>query len=1049
LWVCQRYDLEEGQEPHDYNLSKSEAQFRYRLQANKLDQHLASFYWESVWLEGARSHLLDAMQTKSHLQSNDIKRQIVVLASDFDAKAKVSPQEFLPICVLPGLIDETVPLDAQYGTLRSRQRKRVAWSLKERIVDFPGRVLFILGASKDSDLDKINEVLEDAPLFDLKVVVVWPPENSSSPPSPDNLAIQSHIFRGTGQDLFEALKTVGAPSSHQLPRWAIRIRSRQTIETIEFSVSDIDRITKRFILLTEQNLMTPSKFKQQDLFDFLDGHPTHWAGFGVGLPVERSYRTENDQSLHTEVLEVLKNLLLSTDNLLTQVLKLPCEGGSGATTLLRHTAFQAAKAGYPTLVLHHEQINLDVEELAAFLTTLSETSLANGINQMPPTLLIFDIEHVGIAQIRQLSQLLAAQGRKVLILQAVPLDRTLAKPSSNRKRFYFPPLKAELQPGEVQRCFKIFNELVRRWKLPLEVPTIQQWQAYEQANRLKSPGNNESSDRSLFWVALRYFLKESADFMTTERIQDALGQWIEKRTVTITDPLMQEFVKYIAALSSLRIITPLFTALRPVTGGHFSSQLVEILKQLSDLIEWGNYSEELEDQVVRFYHPAIAEEYLHRLGAYNIHSYIQILEPLLKNLSPGSSGDVWIAEALSAIIMPRFKERKQSDWEWLSSSVFDKLPPSLCESSKTLLHHWARCLYLSASSTTYDETSPLLSKEERHTRFEMSVQKLRKAIELPRRSGRDENPSHLYNTLGTAWARYADYLHELGKSQDEARAWDKACEAFEQSLSLLNANVEALLAFSRRLLSHTNSRANDLAQYLQINEVTQALSLLDAAEEIMQHLETPEASWDDNLHQLKSEALDKLNTEYGKEYIQELKSNNPDIGYYCEARLMLKDAASPSNIEQTLKLFESAEQQAIKPGLYSLSFWIYLLNQHQEKRYDFNRLYELYRRLETEPRYIPRVLDTFRQAVLCYQLGEYNEGAKKFQLLRDRSRRHNVIPFRIRDIWRDSHDHRHSRQTQMRVTRKITEWRAEGYVSEMQQKVQFRPRHFSPPPLDQ
>jgi hypothetical protein len=81
LWVCQIYDLEDGQEPHDYNLSQSEAQFRYHPKANELDQHLASFYWESVWLEGARSPLLNAIQTKSHLQSNDIKRQIVVLAS--------------------------------------------------------------------------------------------------------------------------------------------------------------------------------------------------------------------------------------------------------------------------------------------------------------------------------------------------------------------------------------------------------------------------------------------------------------------------------------------------------------------------------------------------------------------------------------------------------------------------------------------------------------------------------------------------------------------------------------------------------------------------------------------------------------------------------------------------------------------------------------------------------------------------------------------------------------------------------------------------------
>lgn len=38
--------------------------------------------------------------------------------------------------------------------------------------------------------------------------------------------------------------------------------------------------------------------------------------------------------------------------------------------------------------------------------------------------------------------------------------------------------------------------------------------------------------------------------------------------------------------------------------------------------------------------------------------------------------------------------------------------------------------------------------------------------------------------------------------------------------------------------------------------------------------------------------------------------------------------------------------------------------------------------------------------------------------------------------------------TQIHVTRILTEWRAEGEVAELGQRVPLRPRHFSPPPRE-
>lgn len=110
-----------------------------------------------------------------------------------------------------------------------------------------------------------------------------------------------------------------------------------------------------------------------------------------------------------------------------------------------------------------------------------------------------------------------------------------------------------------------------------------------------------------------------------------------------------------------------------------------------------------------------------------------------------------------------------------------------------------------------------------------------------RRQGRDEHPSHLYNTLGTAHARYAEMLEEAGGRVKLANDnWDAARDAFQKSIDLLpGSNVDALLAFGERLLRH--AAASKLDQRLHETsfaaDVTYALNLIDeAAEALEQHM---------------------------------------------------------------------------------------------------------------------------------------------------------------------------------------------------------------------
>src|SRR5260370_3256428 len=131
LWVCQKHDLREGEEVHGLDLPSAMASLRYRREPSALDRQIANLYWEAVWLEGAQSPVLTAF--RSAAETRDQRRSIILLASPTDVDARVPVEEFLPVRVLPGVIDSTAPLDAQYGTARRKPPQRCRL-LKGRII---------------------------------------------------------------------------------------------------------------------------------------------------------------------------------------------------------------------------------------------------------------------------------------------------------------------------------------------------------------------------------------------------------------------------------------------------------------------------------------------------------------------------------------------------------------------------------------------------------------------------------------------------------------------------------------------------------------------------------------------------------------------------------------------------------------------------------------------------------------------------------------------------------------------------------------------------
>lgn len=1031
LWVCQRHDLLAGQEPHDNNLPASEAVLRYRKHASRVDVCLASIFWEAVWLEGGASPLHGVFRQVAETGSGVARRPVVTLADPSDADADVT-SEFLPIGVLPGVVDDTAPAGSKYGATKKRARDRVAWDLASRLVKYPGRALVVVGARTSGDVELLFEVLEDTPIRDLHVLLVY---GDQTPPAlPDNPAIDLVIWRGTEQDLCDALAQVGAPSAEAPPEWAIRCGSR----VLSLSPRDVQRIDRRYVLITEDDLQPSAQFAMDDLHAFLSGDISTWVAYAHGIPIERAYRTQSGKSVGEEVCHQLAQLSEAEDSVRTFVIKIPADPGAGTTTLLRMAAFRAAEEGFPTLVLRPDQVDIDQDELIAFTTTLTEAAQHSGLTNAPPFLLVADVEHEHIAELGQIPGALASHGRRALILQAVSSPVVSPSESRSKRAATLSPLAAEAGADEVRACAKRFSELSARWKLPISVPSYDDWLAYSKAMHVAMPSGVEPS-KSLFWIALRFFLVEGMDLTDAERALDALGIWIDRR-VSAIEGAMHETVRYVAALSSFRLGSPLWTVLRPVTGGSFDSSITATIRQLEGVVVWGAASDHLQDQTLRFTHPALATEFLRRHSARSPAERLRVAEPVVRALSAGHRGDVWLAETLAATVLtPTYEERNPStDYDW-RLEVFDLMPPLLRDQSKAVLHHWSRCLYLSVDPQMFPDVPSSL----RRSRYEKAIQNLKRAVSLPRRPGRDEHPSHLYNTLGTAYVRYGRFLEEQNEYQASVEAWVSACDAFRNSIRL-GPNVEALLAFAHRLLIRAESIKETTEEVDPRTEfVAEALSYLDEAEELLEDHPNPDPNWQTDLYQKKSQALNWLDSAKGKEYLDQLKAaGRAAITAYCEARLALGHGGESEKVAAALAILDRAERDNVSPTSRLLLLHLSLMRQYDATRFAFARQLALHRRLEAQAEFAPRPIDQFRQAVLCYQTGEYEEGKNRFRRLRELARREGGPQLFARDIWRDPNAPSRPRVTQVRITRLITEWRADGYVEELGQEVPLRPRHF-------
>ncbi len=1041
LWLCQRAELAPNAETHDEFTPIEDAVGRYRPEPSGVDSELASLFWEACWTESIVDRFYEATSAIAGSTDEDDlatqRRLPYRLATDPDTEGQIDRRRFLPIYEVNGTNRDGDP-EGQHGGSAAR-RLAYKMSLIRRLESFPGRAMVVVGAVNSVDLDTVRIAIDFMPSNNT-VVILWPSDSPIPADLEDRSRLDIYFLRATVSELVNALADIGAPRHTAAPKLGIRYGHSTTLELKEEDLLEVDQ---DFVLIRDSDFEEHSQDgADATKFDRLwRSEADDWMPFASEMVFRRHYqpRPDTDQDLASHVISQLEKLS-KTERVVNMTLTIPATSGSGITTALRHTAFVAARLGFPALLCKPANQKFSVEKLGAFLNRLQERGreMSDRVDDTP-ALIVFDRQHRGIEQVSELATILAARGRHALVIEIIPPGGVDAdgRPLRPPKGRYLTAreFRGDVDRTELRSLSEHFANLYRPQGIP--IPTFDDWLAYQQRQTISSL-NGDYSPGSHFWIALRFFVgKGLHDFNLAEWVGRTYEEWVQ-------DPSAKLAVRYIAALSSFGIAVPLTPLLRSVGKSMIlDTSIMPTLRRVSeseDLLQWGDSEEHLHDQIVSFKHRLIAIHLLEILGATGWEDHLRECWGLLETLKAGTVADSWLVETLvfEALRVERFDSAMRDRLPALLAT-FEHIPSVIADRSAPTQHHWARALGLKAR----------LSEEitEKVVFYLRSIKRLELACELSERLRGREHPRNIYNSLGVLRSEFSRALRSIGQVEKAEELWQSAAAAFDSALRFGSDNFVVLSAYAYRLIEHANE-IDDTSQAL--NDVASALSYLTQAEEAAL-LANSLSDDDENFIELqRNSAWKAVDPEQADRHIEELMREGNEIGFVLRAHTMLRDLNNEDwdqgtavQLWDAYQFLSASHAEEIQSRSWRSVFLLYrIVSALKSERYDFRLRLKLLDELDTLPfRWYSGL--KFAQAVLCYQTGDFRRGFNLFRDLRSKFRSGDLQPMRLTSFWRDPARPSKRRQASIRIRQVQSDWVAYGEVPEMSgQQVLTRPRWF-------
>ena len=316
---------------------------------------MANLFWEACWTESIVDLFYQASKAIADSEDSDEassqSRQPYRLAADPDSEGQIDRRSFLPIYEVNGTNRKDDP-DGRHGESLAR-RFAYKMGLIRRLESFSGRAVVIVGASESADLETIKFAFDFIPSNNM-VVILWP-SDSSIPDDLDKASrLDIHFIRGTRPEFIEALARIGAPQHTAVPKLAIRYGQ----SPLKLREEDLLEVDQDFVLIRDSDFAEPSRDSDDatKLDRLWQSEPEDWMPLASGMVFRRHYQPSpgSDQDLARLVISQLRKLSKS-ERVVNMTLTIPATSGSGITTALRHTAFEAARSGFPALLCKSSQ----------------------------------------------------------------------------------------------------------------------------------------------------------------------------------------------------------------------------------------------------------------------------------------------------------------------------------------------------------------------------------------------------------------------------------------------------------------------------------------------------------------------------------------------------------------------------------------------------------------------------------------------------------------------------------------------------------------------
>ena len=324
----------------------------------------------------------------------------------------------------------------------------------------------------------------------------------------------------------------------------------------QIDLTDIDDperpLLDSYSLIQERDFASADAFAlPEEAFNaFFRSEFDDWRAFASGLPWIR------DEEAWSKLQAQLRRLDASgsAENRITYIVS---EAGAGGTTLARHLAFTAARAGYPTLVAKGIPFTPDALPLINFLTRVAQRNGDSKPGEEPikdtesesrlyetPWLLVFDRMHWEFreTELRRFLQQLQQAGRPVCVLVVTGPQRDLTSFDESR----FKPLAELHHMLESEEALELGRHLNRFLRTYNKERPDWQWRAFQESHAVR-----HMESLSSFWITLAFWLQGQYDL--NESFQDRVYSTFQAHADT---PEIRRAVLQIAALSSERLPMP-------------------------------------------------------------------------------------------------------------------------------------------------------------------------------------------------------------------------------------------------------------------------------------------------------------------------------------------------------------------------------------------------------------------------------------------------------------------------------------------------------------